>query len=82
MVSPAGQSRLGITVSRKVAKQACRRNRVKRWIREVARRLSMERAAPALDIVVIARPRAVGASYQDLRQQLERFWQSVALSGA
>ena len=70
------QPRLGITVSRKVAKQACRRNRIKRCIREAYRQLEAPTTGPVLDVVVIARPRAVHASYQELRQQLAALWQS------
>jgi ribonuclease P protein component len=66
-------SRLGVTVSRKVAKQAVRRNRIKRIIREVWRRLEPT-DQPALDVIVIARPRAVRATFQEIREQLETFW--------
>ncbi len=76
MPGRASTTRLGITVSRKVAKQAVRRNRIKRFIRESFRRLNLENA-PALDIAVIARPRAVRASHQSIQQQLESFWKGV-----
>jgi len=71
-------TRLGITVSRKVAKQAVRRNRVKRWIKEAFRRLDLERSGQPLDVAVIARPRAVHANYQSIQQQLSEFWDCVA----
>lgn len=71
-------TRLGITVSRKVAKQAVRRNRVKRWVRESFRQLDLERAARPLDVAVIARPRAVHANYQSINDQLTQFWDRVA----
>ncbi len=71
-------TRLGITVSRKVAKQAVRRNRVKRWIRESFRRLDLDLASRPLDVAVIARPRAVRANYQAIDQQLMSFWDRVA----
>jgi len=70
-----GVTRLGVTVSRKVAKQAARRNRIKRWIREAFRRLPRSPAEdPAIDMVVIARPPSVEATYQDVAEQLRRFW--------
>ena len=71
-------TRLGITVSRKVAKQAVQRNRVKRWIRESFRCLDLERCSRPLDVAVIARPRAVNTSYHSIRQQLTDFWDRVA----
>jgi ribonuclease P protein component len=52
----AGFNRVGVTVSRRVG-NAVVRNRVKRWVREFARR-HMGSLAGAWDIVVIARPRA------------------------
>ncbi|MFH2007284.1 MAG: ribonuclease P protein component [bacterium] len=69
-------SRLGVTVSRKVAKQATQRNRIKRLIREVWRTLPVS-DQPPLDVAVIARPRAVKATYQAIRRQLEVFWKQV-----
>jgi ribonuclease P protein component len=75
-----GTTRLGVTVSRKVAKQATRRNRIKRWIREAFRRLPRSPADnPAIDLVVIARPPSVEATYQDVAEQLRRFWNQPGL---
>jgi ribonuclease P protein component len=70
-------SRIGITVTRKVGK-ANIRNRLKRWTREIYRRqrepLGLD--APALDIVVNIKPGAVAASFEefslDLTRALER----------
>jgi ribonuclease P protein component len=64
-----GPTRLGITVTRKVA-NAVGRNRIKRVLREVFRR---NRALfPAgCDVVVIAKDRAPGLSYEDTRAEIE-----------
>ncbi len=78
MAGRTPSTRLGITVSRKVAKQAVRRNRVKRWIRESFRRLDLDLATRPLDVAVIARPRAVRADYQTIQEQLASFWDGVA----
>lgn len=50
----AGLARLGVAVGRRVAGKACRRNRIKRALRETFRR--NVNALPSIDIVVLARP--------------------------
>ena len=65
---PAGPSRLGITVSRRVG-GAVIRNRVKRLVREFFRRHEPRITSPR-DVLVIARPRAADVSYADAKQEL------------
>ena len=60
----SGQNRVGVTVSKKLGK-AVVRNRVRRRLREVYR-LNESRFLPGWDIVVVARGRAVDASFSDL----------------
>ena len=57
-------NRVGITVSKKLGK-AHIRNRVRRRFREVYR-LNEEQFLPGWDIVVVARTRAVNASFSEL----------------
>ena len=57
-------SRLGITVTRKVDKRAARRNRIKRWIRDVFRK-EREHFTEPVDLVVIA---LEGAAELDFKQ--------------
>ena len=59
-----GINRVGVTVSKKLGK-AVVRNRVRRRLREVYR-LHESRFLPGWDIVVVARGRAVDASFSDL----------------
>ena len=59
-----GVNRIGVTVSKKLGK-AVIRNRVRRRLREVYR-LHESRFLPGWDIVVVARGRAVDASFSDL----------------
>lgn len=59
-----GGNRVGITVSKKLGK-AVVRNRVRRRLREVYR-LNEDQFQPGWDIVVVARSRAVNASFQKL----------------
>lgn len=64
-----GPTRLGITVTRKVA-GAVGRNRVKRVMREVFRR-NRELFPPACDVVVIAKEGAPSLGYPDALAELE-----------
>ena len=59
-----GENRVGVTVSKKLGK-AVVRNRVRRRLREVYR-LHESRFLPGWDIVVVARHRAITASFSDL----------------
>lgn len=63
----AGHSRFGLVVSRKVG-NAVTRNRVKRWLREIVRRL--DRHDP-VDLVVIARSQAASAGLSALRLDVQ-----------
>ncbi|MGH2448118.1 MAG: ribonuclease P protein component [Chloroflexota bacterium] len=62
--------RIGFTVSKKVGK-AVTRNLVKRRLSE-AIRPHLGDLRPGCDLVIIARPSAAGASYQDLAGALEK----------
>jgi ribonuclease P protein component len=65
-----GCNRLGITATKKIG-NAVQRNRARRLIRE-AYRLSEEGLPTGVDIVVVARQRAVTAGMQDVRKSLLR----------
>ena len=59
-------SRYGFTISRRVGK-AVARNRVRRVLSEIMRRILLK---PGWDIVFIARPAAAGAGYMDVKKSV------------
>lgn len=65
--APAGQRRLGITVSGKVG-NSVERNRVKRWLREIFRK-DGERLPEGTDLVLIAKRGAPSQDHASFRAQ-------------
>jgi ribonuclease P protein component len=62
-------SRLGLTVTTKVAPQAVARNRIKRRVREAFRQHQHDFVG-AFDIVVIARQNAQECSFDEVKKQI------------
>ena len=67
--SGATVARLGLTISRRVAKRAVDRNKLKRLARESFR---LQRELPPWDFVVLAKPGAHLADSAALRESLDR----------
>ena len=67
-----GHPRLGLVISRKNAKRAVDRNRIKRVIRESFRLHQIE--LPSADFVVMARPDTKLADNQAIFKSLEHHW--------
>lgn len=65
-------SRLGLAIAKKNIKQAVKRNKIKRSVRENFR--LQQHQLGNLDIVVLARREAAMASQHVLRLSLERHW--------
>lgn len=68
------QPRLGLAISKKHAKRALDRNRVKRIARESFRH---QHNLPAADFVVMARDLTVQASNQELFDSLSQHWKRL-----
>ena len=62
----AGKHRFGVTASRKLAKQAVKRNRAKRLVRELFRH---NKPAAAVDVVVVPRREMLEASYDRIEAE-------------
>ena len=67
--------RLGLAISKRAAKLAVQRNRLKRIAREVVR---LQVDLPAMDFVVLARPEAKHAQLSELRSSLEKHFDRLA----
>ena len=67
--------RLGLAISKRAAKKAVQRNRLKRLVRDVFRR---QRDLPAQDFVVMAGSAAQSASNSQLRASLDRHFRRLA----
>ena len=74
--STQGRPRLGLAVSRRCARSAVQRNRLKRLIRESFRHHCKE--CPVADYVVMCRSRAAGQPNSALLQSLDRLWDRMA----
>ncbi|HTC44216.1 MAG TPA: ribonuclease P protein component [Steroidobacteraceae bacterium] len=75
-----GQARLGLAVASKPFGGSVPRNRIRRLIRESFR--LRQHDLPDVDFVVSARPRAKGASAQELRASLDVLWDKVIVQCA
>ena len=76
----AAAARFGITVTRKVG-NAVARNRIKRIVREGCRRVPHLFAA-GTDVVILARPSAVGARMTDVTSELGELARRLGSGGA
>jgi len=81
LARPSGRNvaRLGLTISRRAAKRAVDRNRLKRVARESFRH---QQALPTWDFVVLARPGADKAERALLRASLDQHFQQLRKSAA
>lgn len=71
-INDANATRLGIVASRKLG-DAVRRNRAKRLIRDVFRRLEKDQS-PDLDVIVIPRRELFDAPFTDLERDFRAAW--------
>lgn len=67
--------RLGLVISRKAARRATARNRLKRLAREVFRQ--QRTALTGFDVVVMAKPGADRLDNAELRESLERLYSVI-----
>ena len=70
-----GYPRLGLAISRKAARSAVARNRIKRHVRETFRHRQAE--LDGLDIVVIARPGIAMQGAPELNNALHKLWKRL-----
>jgi len=75
-----GNPRLGLVISRKAARTAVARNRIKRQVRESFRHLQQQLGG--LDIVAIGRPGIALQANRDFAESLESLWNKLIKSCA
>jgi ribonuclease P protein component len=73
-----GHTRIGITVGKRVAKSAVKRNRIRRRIRE-AFRLRYDHTRPGFDLVFIARNPSLQANWVQIREAVDSVIQRAGL---
>jgi ribonuclease P protein component len=67
-----GVTRVGFTVSKKIAKHAVVRNRLRRQMREIVRLCpTLQEKYPSHDLILIAREEALNRPYQQLTEDFE-----------
>lgn len=69
-------ARIGVTISKKRAKTAVQRNRIKRRVRETFR--LKQHKIPAFDVVVIAKQGIVELDNAELNNTLNYLWRKLA----
>jgi ribonuclease P protein component len=67
----AKPTRIGISIGKKVSKQAVVRNRLKRLIRAAMRQL-LPKIKPGWDLAIVVKPTAQKCNYREILQQLEQ----------
>lgn len=75
LVYPQQRSRIGITVSKKVSKNAVDRNRIKRQVKEFYRHRQHQLTTGA--VVITAKPGCYKASDAERYESLDQVWQKI-----
>ncbi len=74
----AGPARFGFTVSKRVAKKAVERNRIRRRLKEAVRLLPPEGAAPGCDYALVGRRDGLSESFSRIQADLAHALRKVA----
>jgi ribonuclease P protein component len=69
-------SRIGIVVSKKIAKQAVKRNKIKRQLRAATKKV-IEAFSSKVDIIIIALPPIKKARYQEIEQSISTAFKNI-----
>lgn len=71
-------SRIGVTITRKIHKSAVRRNRLRRRIKEIYRFYKQQLAKAKIDFVIIALAGAADLEFADIKQELNGLFGKIA----
>lgn len=75
-VNSSKESRLGVTVSKKIG-NAVTRNRVKRYVREIFRRAQIRFILQPVDINVVARRGAKSMDFCSIQEELNKIFEDI-----
>ena len=78
LANALGHPRLGLVVSKKNARRAVARNRIKRLVRESFRHISAE--LPAVDVLVLPSKHTKDASNEEIFASLDDQWRRLSRS--
>lgn len=67
----------GFTVSKKVSKSAVKRNKFKRWLREIYRR-NRNLLPENVSIIIRVLPRAIGANFKEIEDEVLSLFKIIA----
>jgi len=74
-----GSSRFCIVVSSKISKKAVIRNKIKRRIKEIAKK-NYPGLKPGFDIAIIARTEILNKKYSEIEEEINNLFKSVKIS--
>jgi len=66
-----GKTRIGFSIGLKFSPEAVKRNKARRWLREIARK-QMENIQKSVDIVVMLKKEATFPTYQELENNFQK----------
>ena len=69
--------RFAFSVSKKVAKKAVLRNKIKRWLREITRKEIIPTLKINADFLVVAKKEIIEANYQIIEKELKETFKKI-----
>jgi len=71
-----GFTRFGFIIGTKITNKATQRNKIKRRLREAAKK-SLEKIKSNVDIIIIAKPEIINKSFQEIQQNINKLFEQI-----